>query len=193
MNTVKSHEELIEKIEYKDNRPFGIPKIMFPYLDLYLLQTLIYFVIKKKDEINERELVRFIMFWMVNIDFTKKSSESSKEVIKFIDKDKNLIDIYEELTKDKIDSKNLFFKLIPFEHKEVKPTNLVNPNERALNYFGEKYKELYQKFSTNTTLLLWIQREVILKDEMMSKYEPLAIHNEENVPYDFDHLMPQSN
>ena len=190
---IKAFEKLIEKIEYKDNRPFGIPKIMFPYLDLYLLQTLIYFVIKKKDEINERELVRFIMFWMVNKPDTKKSSESSKEVIKFIDKDKNLIDIYEELTKDKIDSKNLFFKLIPFEHKEVKPTNLVNPNERALNYFGEKYKELYQKFSTNTTLLLWIQREVILKDEMMSKYEPLAIHNEENVPYDFDHLIPQSN
>ena len=45
----------------------------------------------------------------------------------------------------------------------------------------------------NNNLLLWIQREFISNDETILNYEPLAIHNEDNVPYDFDHLVPQSN
>jgi uncharacterized protein with ParB-like and HNH nuclease domain len=110
---IRAFEKLMKLIEYKKDRIFGIPKIMFPYLNLYLLQALIYFIIKKeKDKINELELVRFIMFWMVNNPDSKKSSESSKEVIKLLDEGKSLVDIYNGLTKVREEHKNLFFKLI---------------------------------------------------------------------------------
>ena len=191
---IRAFEKLMKLIEYKKDRIFGIPKIMFPYLNLYLLQALIYFIIKKeKDKINELELVRFIMFWMVNNPDSKKSSESSKEVIKLLDEGKSLVDIYNGLTKVREEHKNLFFKLIIFKDKSVEFSNMRNQDERALEYFSERNKELYQKFSTNISLLLWIQREFISNNEAISNYEPLAIHNEDNVPYDFDHLVPQSN
>ena len=191
---IQAFEKLMKVIEHNKNRNFGIPKIMFPYINLYLLQTLIYFIIKKEeDEVNELELVRFIMFWMVNNPDTKKSSDISKEMIKLINEDKNLIDIYNKLTEEERDPKILFFKLTFVKDKKVEFTNLINQNERALKYFDEKNKDLYHKFSTNKSLLLWIQREFMLQDDIISKYEPLAINNEDNVPYDFDHLIPQSN
>ena len=44
--------KLMKLIEYKEDRIFGIPKIMFPYLNLYLLQALIYFIIKKVSNVK---------------------------------------------------------------------------------------------------------------------------------------------
>jgi hypothetical protein len=44
---IRAFEKLMKLIEYKKDRIFGIPKIMFPYLNLYLLQALIYFIIKR--------------------------------------------------------------------------------------------------------------------------------------------------
>ena len=43
---ILAFEKLMKLIEYKEGRIFGIPKIMFPYLNLYLLQALIYLNLK---------------------------------------------------------------------------------------------------------------------------------------------------
>lgn len=72
---------------------------MFPFLDLYLLQTLAYFTTKNLD-IDQDELLQFIIFWMVNQPNTKTSSEASKQSIELINTGNTLKEIYKELTKE---------------------------------------------------------------------------------------------
>ena len=181
-----------DTIEYKND--FGIPKVMFPKLDLYLMQVLIYFIIKKdKFEVKKKELVRFIIFWMVNKPKTNVSSKSSKKAIELIDKNRTLQEIYCELTKESEDNGYLFYKIDNYKIQEPKESFLINPGERAIKYFSEEKKEFYHKFSTNIELLLWLQRDYISHNETIEGYNPLAIHDKDSVPYDFDHIVPQSN
>lgn len=190
---MKAFKELIDTIEYKEDNVIGIPKMMFPFLDLYLLQTLLYYTIKKSCEIaSERDdILRFIMFWMVNHADSKISSDQSKKAIEVIDGKMGLKDIYIKLSnKDEVNYP--FLKIIKPEPKtQVKACDLVNLGERAKKYFGDNDHELYIKFSKNIKLLLWLQREYVSKT--CAHYNPLAIDNEDNVPYDYDHLVPQSN
>lgn len=180
---------------------YGIPSAMFPYLNESMLQVILYWLIKSRGNVghieeSRLEIVRFILFWFVCHKDAKSAYKASKVAIEIIFKEKGLFPgaaIYQALTRMDSDKISLFFPLIEYANKEIGSSRFRTHNERSKTFFGE-HAFLYGNFTTRTALLLWFQRKwVANKYESANVFTPMAGQDEDNVPYDFDHLVPQSN
>lgn len=194
---IKAFKALINLIKYRDGDDHGIPIALFPYMNESMLQVILYWMISNPEndgsfEVSRDEVVRFILFWFVCNKDAASAYKASKTAINVISAKKKLFpgnEIYQALTLTDDDGKSLFVSLIEPPSKEI-DTNLFRTQEqRAEYYFGKTF--LYANFTTRKGLLLWLQREWV-KNEFKD-FNPMAGQDEDNVPYDFDHLVPQSN
>lgn len=197
-------EQLSECLLHKGRGDYGLPEAMFPYLDVPLLQVLIYWLIKSKAgcfvESERQNVVRFVLYWRICSDAASRQ-EASKRAIAFLGNCNGTelfpaLDLYRLLSHEKDGLPPLFCEMtIPPEGLKSS-ARLLHPDERADVYFG-LCSTLYKRFSGKKHLLIWFQRSW-MTDQCQSNLEfrwfkPLAGQDEDNVPYDFDHLVPQSN
>ncbi|MDI1232449.1 MAG: DUF262 domain-containing protein [Methylobacter sp.] len=180
----------------------GIPKAMFPYLDVPLQQVILYWLLDKKESQvdNRKKLICFALFWMLCNQGAKSQYEASKKAIAIISKPYEqfpIAELYEALTKTDSDENkpSIFCRLFPppsFKSDDLRTDKFRKPDERAAYFFKEN-TQLYKNFSDRRDLLIWLQRDWININKVFADFDPLAGQDEDNVPYDFDHLVPQSN
>lgn len=180
---------------------YGIPNAMFPYLNESMLQVILYWLIKNQGDVSQIEesrldIVRFILFWFVCHKDAKSAYKASKVAIEIMFKEKGPFPgalIYQALTRVDSDQASLFLPLVEYANKEIDNNRFRTHDERSKTYFGE-YAFLYGNFTTRIALLLWLQRKwVAYKYQSNNAFSPMAGQDDDNVPYDFDHLVPQSN
>lgn len=178
---------------------------MFPYLDVPLLQVLIYWLIKSKTgrfmDLERQNVVRFVLYWQICRGDAASRQEASKKAIAFLATCKvgesfPAFELYRLLSHAKDGLPSLFCEMVvPPESVECS-ARLLHPDERAEAYFG-LVGSLYKRFSGRRHLLIWFQRSWITdqcrQDGEFPWFNPLAGQDEDNVPYDYDHLVPQSN
>lgn len=198
-------EQLRECLLHKGKGDHGLPEAMFPYLDVPLLQVLIYWLIKSKTgrfmELERQNVVRFVLYWQVCCSDAASRQEASKKAIAFLasHKDAELfpaIDLYRLLSQAKEGLPSLFCEMVAPPEGLESSVRLLHPDERAVVYFGSA-DTLYKRFCGKRHLLIWFQRSWMTdqcrRDGEFPWFNPLAGQDEDNVPYDYDHLVPQSN
>jgi len=200
---VEAFSALKRLITYREHDldDYGIPSAMFPYLNESMLQVILYWLIKNQGdasyiEESRLEIVRFILFWFVCHKDAKSAYKASKVAIEIIFKEKGLFpgtQIYQALTRMDNVQASLFFPLVEYANKQIDRNRFRSQDERSKTFFGE-HSFLYGNFTTRKALLLWLQRKwVAQKYQTNNVFSPMAGQDEDNVPYDFDHLVPQSN
>lgn len=198
-------EQLSGCLLHKGRGDYGLPKAMFPCLDVPLLQVLIYWLIKSNTgrfmEIERQNVVRFVLYWQVCCSDAASRQEASKKAIAFLAtcKDTDLfpaVDLYHFLSHAKEGVPSLFCEMVAPPEGLKSTVRLLHPHERAEAYFGP-VSALYKRFSVKKQLLIWFQRSWMTDqcrhDGEFPWFNPLAGQDEDNVPYDYDHLVPQSN
>ncbi|MBC3928598.1 DUF262 domain-containing protein [Undibacterium sp. CY21W] len=201
---VWAFEQLIDLIKYSDNNQYGIPVAMFPYLDNSTLQVVLYWIIINKEknfrlDESRNEILRFILFSFVCHQGAESLKKASRLAIAKIAEIVNIEKLfpgkvlYKELT-ERCESRDLpiFYPLINPVEKELNINQFQSKLEREKYYFGDRGASLYANFTTRKGLLLWFQRHFI-NAEFANDFQPTAGQDDDNVPYDFDHLVPQSN
>ncbi|MDP3839458.1 MAG: hypothetical protein Q8Q54_11105, partial [Methylococcales bacterium] len=194
---VTAFKTLIEIIEYRDDNDAGIPKLMFPYLNESMLQVILYWLVRNQnDNVQESrdEIIRFILFWFVCHQGAKSAYTASKTAIEIISKTTGGFpskQIYQELTKKDDNGVSLFHPLIDLSNNLLDSSVFHTPLDREKKFFGEQHVVLYRNFTSRIDLLLWLQRKSL--KQTFKDFIPLAGQDDDNVPYDLDHLVPQSN
>ena len=180
---------------------YGIPDAMFPYLDKSVLQSVLFWLIKNQEnqtdiEESRLEIVRFILFWFVCHKDAHSAYKASKIAIEIISREKGLFPgtaIYQALTRTDSDQPALFIPLAELTGSKYHSNQFHTPDERAKIHFSDN-TILYSHFTSRIKLLLWLQRKWIAHMyQSANAFNPMAGQDEDNVPYDFDHLVPQSN
>jgi hypothetical protein len=192
--------KLIEMIQYRKEDDHGIPRTMFPYLDESMLQVILHWMIKNQEnaayfEESRDNILRFILFWFVCHKDAKSAFKAGKAAIKIISNENGCFpgkEIYQELVRTDDKGSSLFFPLITPVKKELKTTKFRKVLERG-EYFFEEQCEFYHCFTSRRHILIWLQRKWIEHEEDRLGFSPVAGQDDDNVPYDFDHLVPQSN
>lgn len=181
----------------------GLPEAIFPYLDVPLLQVLLFWIMKNPglvQETNRDEIIRFVLFWLVCSDGAKSQFKASKMAIESMMKHDSAVFpakmLYTALSKLTDEKYKVFCALTPPQASKVLKTN-------EFNYVGERARRLFnnhhlgERFANKRQLLIWFQREWLLKtcteNADFENFKPLAGGDDDNVPYHFDHLVPQSN
>jgi hypothetical protein len=198
-------EELSGCLLHKGRGDYGLPEAMFPYLDVPLLQVLIYWLIKSKEgrfkESERQNLVRFVLFWRICSSDADSREKASKEAIAFLashedDDSFPALGLYRLLSHPTDERPSLFCEMVAPPEGVGSNVRLLHPDERASFYFGT-HDVLYRRFSAKRHLLIWFQRSWMTDqcrhDGSFPWFKPLAGQDEDNVPYDYDHLVPQSN
>ena len=196
---------LNETLAYQGGEDYGLPQAMLAYLDVPLLQVLIYWLLKSptgRFELSERhDLVRFVLYWLTCCGDASSRQDASKRAIDFLSSYAAAgafpgMALYGQLSLARENSAPLFCELVaPPEHVACS-ARLLHPDERAQAYFGAN-RTLYKRFCKRRRLLIWFQRAWIQAqcrpEGLFHWFQPLAGQDDESVPYDFDHLVPQSN
>jgi len=191
---------LKEELRYKGKGDIGLPSALLPYLDRTLLQVLLFWCLDKDEEVIKKNrdcIIRFVLFWLLCKPSGRGASRdiyraSSKLIDKLQKSDKNFPyqELYDFLTSPQ-EAKNspVFSPLYKYEVKEFEIDAFREPSDRGKFFFGE-LEGLFGQFSSRKYLLLWLQREWV-----HSRYEKtdfLSGQDDDVVPYDFDHLVPQN-
>ena len=198
---VEAFNKLIKIIKFSDDNNHGIPSALFPYMNESMLQVILYWLIRQEnsDALYESrdEIVRFVLFWFVCSKDAKSSYEASKVAIKIISSNSDHLFpgelIYQALTSKDDDNRSLFYALIASAEREIIGDKFRDQNKRSTYYFGESNVDLYNSFTSRIGLLLWFQRRWVEQEYSATDFNPMAGQDADNVPYDFDHLVPQSN
>jgi len=193
-------KQLIALIKYQGGNDYGIPNVMFPYMNESMLQVILYWIICNQDKNNfidsRDEVLRFIMFWFVCNRDSTSALAASKKAIEIISNNKGKFPgvlIYKTLTSMNDDKCSLFHPLIYPPEKKIDNKTFRNQQNRENDFFGNDNAFLYRNFTTRKMLLIWFQREYVESKYPEASFKPMAGQDEDNVPYDFDHLVPQSN
>lgn len=200
---VEAFKKMIGLIEYRNDeaRRHAIPSIMFPYLNVSMLQVILYWMICNQENMDSFEnskddITRFILFWFVSNRDAKSAYKASKVAIEIISKQKGHFPgekIYQSLTQKDEDMQPLFLPLIQPPQRDFESEQFRFQNDRGIYFFGVENSPLYNNFTARKMLLLWFQRKWVADKFQSITFTPLAGQDEDNVPYDLDHLVPQSN
>lgn len=194
---VKAFENMKSILEYRGEGDNGIPEAMFPYLDVPLQQVILFWLLNREFQANDRNnIISFMLYWMLCNKGAASKYEASKKSIEILSKANNqfpILHLYKTLSIGNAGNKPpLFCPLIHSSFSyELNTSFYRKPNERAEHFFGKDGIELYLNFSKRKELLIWFQRNWI--NVKFKDFDPLAGQDEDNVPYDFDHFIPQSN
>lgn len=179
----------------------GLPFALFPHLDRPLLQVLLYWIHRTNAPITEStriDIIRFCLFWMIGKRDNKSAIKASEIAIREIDNNDAFFPfkpIYSLLTEEEDDRLPLFCPLV-LDIKNPTKSEFRNPNKRAQCFFGsdgsDSGNSLYHQFVNRKHLLLWVQR-CWVQNQYPDERVFLSGQDEDTVPYDYDHLVPQSN
>lgn len=199
---VSCFSKLLDTISYSSDNTVGFPNAYLPYLDKHLIQVLVYWFYLRKDDTStyhesRGEIIRFILFWQICKMKRNYILSASQICFEYLTKNYSMnsnfpaFNMYKELTSDE---NSHFYSFISVDDiTDVnKDASLRTSEERAKYYFCEK-ESIYYNFRGNKSLLLWFQRSWIHSWYEKQNIESLSITNEDSVPYDFDHIIPQSN
>lgn len=206
---VKAFELLKNTLKFSGTGDSGIPEAMFPYLDVMLQQVLLHWLLLRDrlqvevlPERERKEILGFVLYWMACHRDTSSRLEASKRAIKTISEVGvfSFKQIYAALSNETENKPPIFCSLIPLQspgdlHLRLHANVFRDGTDRAETFFPG-YVNLYHEFCSKKHLLLWLQREWLFQERNSSQFKdylPLAGQDEDNVPYDFDHLVPQSN
>ena len=196
----QAFQVLMRVITYKESDDNGIPKAIFPELDISLIQIILFWIINS--QINHEtikksrnEIISFVLFWLLCAKSSGEREKGSEVVIEELKVVHAVFPgkaLYDVLTNRNEEGYSTFLNIINVSNILNTParTLLRAPNERAKNYFRES-SDLYENFSQKIFLLIWLQREYMTEE--FSGFDPISGQDEDNVPYDYDHLVPQSN
>ena len=196
---------LRERLAYQGGEDYGLPQAMLAYLDVPLLQVLIYWLLKSpagQFELSERhDLVRFVLYWRTCCGDASSRQDASKRAIAFLARHDDAeafpgVALYRLLSHAREGSVPLFCELVAPPENVGCSARLLHPHARAQAYFGVS-STLYKRFCAKPQLLIWFQRAWMqaqcCPDGEFPWFKPLAGQDGDSVPYDFDHLVPQSN
>ncbi|ASF47944.1 hypothetical protein CEK71_18760 [Methylovulum psychrotolerans] len=198
---VKAFKSLVEMIEYRGGQDIGIPKIMFPFMNDSMLQVILYWLICNREnsvsfkDLRE-EVIRFILFWFVCSKDTASAYKASRVAMEVVRGETGCFPgkkLYQTLTAQQDKGDSLFLPLVAPSQNVLDSKQFRKQDERTSYFFGDIHFLLYANFVSNKKLLLWFQRQWAVKKFGEEKFVPMAGQDEDNVPYDFDHLIPQSN
>ncbi len=168
-----------------------------PYLNESMLQVILYWLVRNQNtnvQESRNEIIRFILFWFVCHQDAKSSDKASRVAIKIISETTGGFPsklIYQELTTKDDNGVSLFHSLVKLSANVPASLRFHTPSEREKKFFGEQHILLYRNFTSRIGLLLWLQRKWL--KQAFKDFAPLAGQDDDNVPYDLDHLVPQSN
>jgi len=187
-------------ISYVGVKDIGLPDALMPYLERPLLQVLLHWCLEaSEEEIKESraEIIRFILFWMVGGGSSRNTAKASVAAIALLSDGNKHTEfpahlLYEKLTSSDDETDPLFKPLINYcGDKTSNEKVLRTAMQRAKMFFGDEGEGLYHQFTGRRHLLLWFQREWV--QESYHSTDFMSGQDEDTVPYDFDHLVPQSN
>lgn len=212
---VKSFKALYKVLRYgPELRPEdkGLPILFLPHLPRGLVQVLLYWILateahmdQESMERNRTKLISFSLYWYLHVLNDDKASMAAFAVIQSsqVSTDFPGEAIYKKLIEAPEDGVGMAYPLMSSE--ELQNLLISEPGAIFLSYdsvFNEKGKdqnsykqrELYKQFCWHKKpMLLWLQRSYITEnfdDDAIARLDGLV--DEDTVPYDFDHLCPQS-
>lgn len=204
------HEALLYNSE---SNPSGFHMLLMPHLSRDLVHIMLRWITLRNDgkfnrveDINRDRLISFSLYWILHV---RNESKSSEVAFRILHENKSIGDfpsakIYSALIGG---DPNEFHWALPLqEPKEIEKHLLNNLDYSIFRSFHEIFKndnkelskfarESFILFCWNRKhLLLWLQRAYLAKiypsTDMLAKFAGLT--DEETVPYDYDHLCPQS-
>jgi len=195
-------EKLKKTISYEGDNDIGLPEALLAYVSRPLLQVLIYWCMDNENSIKEsrKQLIQFILFWMVA---SPLGGNASREILKASEECFNLIkkndlrgfpleSLIALLTKSESGKFQSLLPELPMASLGMaEKGGFRDPEERSQYFCGSDGGDLYRQFKKRKRLLLWFQRKWV--KEKFKGTQFLSGQDGDSVPYDFDHLVPQSN
>lgn len=204
-------DELASLLKFRGKGDIGLPAHALILLKKALLQVLLFWVQaleadKERLEANRRDAIRFILFWSLCVTDVDKASLKSYEFIRKEKGDVSLSALYHVLL-----SEGVAFRLYPPDALVERIGNVIRipvdgsdkrplkgwsrfsptPNEDSDNSDNSKARNFYRRWwglgGHIHPLLLWLQR-----DYVASLLGSPVAGREEDTPYDYDHILPQS-
>lgn len=200
-------DALANLLKLRGEGDIGLPPYSLILLSRPLLQVLLFWVQileadKNKLEASRLDVIRFIMFWHLCITDAKEASLKSYKWLKEQGQSASLFSIYCKLVECNLalpihspePLEALIGKVIriDLEDQDERPLKgwsrfIVNEDEPTIKLARDYYHRWWGKGSHNHPLLLWLQRNYVKS----LPGSPVA-GREEDTPYDYDHILPQS-
>ena len=200
-------EFLFNTLSYREGmQDIGLPSLMMPHLSRGLIQVLLRWIMINSDqhniEANRKKIISFSLFWYIHVWHEDKASKKSFEIIGFDQGPFPSEKLYNALIAAPEGELGLALPLMSGEDLE----NILDSNSSATiqSYDGIFKKdeprarfvqsELYKRFCWwRKPILLWLQRAYVnRKFQELSLAQFTGLTDEDTVPYDYDHLCPQS-
>lgn len=196
-------------IEYDDDWKDGIPSLLFPYLERPLVQVLLRLAqagyLDKADRNDRYAVLRLVLWWTQWVSDKPKASRITFETIKDTAPSCSLSaltrDIYSAIVKENAGMQIWSPRTI---QEGLRGTHENNPEADGV-LIGESrftaaltdkdetrlirtfYRHWWRPWTYHHPLLLWLQRDYV------NTLEGVHIAGEdEETPYDFDHILPRS-
>ena len=203
----KTYGTLLKLISYKDDFRLGFPQLALTLLDEYLIQCLLRWVRvfqHNKDQIDRKQMIQFALYWVICVKDKEKASKIFFEKIKETGTSVNVfVSVYRSLTSEDNQHKIAYQIYRPEYLESVE--NLVTAKADKLIGWRRFYKEnddyqhareFYGRFWKSPRgsghvhpLLLWLQRSYVA--DTFKEVTPI-ISSDDDTPYDYDHICPQS-
>jgi len=208
---------LLDGIAYQPNKvnDIGLPKHALCLLELPMLEVVLYWLQGHDNKLaaaqtNRDRLIRFMLYCALAVHDIPKCSTALIKKLKDTPRSEDFPDniFIDELVKEGLAypmrspayyENNTFLKQMIFTPIEV--TGLrgwprfsidLNQNDRteAESFAIQLYRRFWNRNNRYThTILLWLQREYIYNE---FEAIPVLPGSEDETPYDFDHICPQS-
>lgn len=208
---VSAFNALYGTLKYKGGEDLGIPSLMMPHFSRGLIQVLLRWILLNPDEKmimeSRHEIIAFVLFWYLCVWKAEDDNRASKKAFEFIKEGKfPATELYKILTDAQ--TKNDIGMALPLISPErlediliAKEPSLFRSSEEIFraDETGKldatvQEQQLCNRFLWwRKPLLLWIQRKYVHKVfESNLSAEFVGLTDEDNVPYDYDHLCPQN-
>lgn len=201
-------KNLCEALVYKpqSDNDAGLPLAMLAHLSRGLVQVLLRWAVRKSDAVvatNRDALIAFSLYWYLHVWHEDKATKLAFAVLGQAGDTEAFpaAAIYQAL----IHANDSAYELLPGhtldQLLDATPTpalrsydGIFRKDDQAKFLATDAQRDLYKRFCwARKPLLLWLQRAYVQKqfnDSLNNGFAGLT--DEESVPYDFDHLCPQS-
>lgn len=202
--------KLQDLLTFKGSGDIGLPPHALVLLDRQLIQVLLYWLMRLEgaqvSEEARKDCLRFVLYWSV---FVTDSRKASRIVFSFLKKEDPLglawVKLYKEISREgsryglplysdnaiKMHAEHCVYAVPMHPDKPLVGWRRFAVRDGE-NQAVRECRELYQRWWTHGRgyvhpILLWLQREYVCN--LLGN--PIA-GREEDTPYDYDHILPQS-
>jgi hypothetical protein len=206
----ETYNTLLELISYDAQKfTIGLPLLALTILDEYLLHCLLRWVRvfqSSTDRINQTHMIQFALYWVLCVKDKEKASKVFFEIVK--QKPESIFkSVYDVLTIESNQHKvahEIYSPQYLGEIGNLAYAQIIDSTKPLVGWqrfykddSGQHVREFYARFWKGSNgsghvhpLLLWLQREYIAGDKFKN-FTPI-VNSDEETPYDYDHICPQS-